>query len=60
MNLPRKEKNMTRDDVIRELETTLDKIKDYGVPDGMSDDSCFDVIILIESAIDKAKGAEDD
>lgn len=51
---------MTKDDVIRELETTLDKIKDYGVPDGMSDDSCFDVIILIESAIDKAKGAEDD
>ena len=51
---------MTRDDVIRELETTLDKIKDYGVPDGMSDDSYFDVIILIESAIDKAKGAEDD
>lgn len=51
---------MTRDDVIRELETTLDKIKDYGVPEGMTDDTCFDVIVLIESAIDKAKGDEND
>lgn len=50
---------MTRDEVITSLEELLEKIKDYGTPEGMTDDACFDVIIDIEDAIDKAKGDEE-
>lgn len=49
---------MTRDEVITSLEELLEQIKDYGTPDGMTDDACFDVIIDIESAIDRAKDDE--
>ena len=49
---------MTRDEVIESLEELLKKIKDYGVPDGMTDESCFNVIVSIEGAIDKAKEDE--
>lgn len=50
---------MTRDEVIRSLEELLEKIKDYGIPDGMTDDAYIDVIIDIEDAIDKAKEDEE-
>lgn len=55
----RKEKNMTRDDLITSLEELLEKIKDYGTPDGMTDDAYFDVVIDLEDAIDKAKDDEE-
>lgn len=45
---------MTRDEVITSLEELLEKIKDYGTPDGMTDEAYFDMIISLESAIDKA------
>lgn len=50
----RKEKNMTRDDLIKSLKELLETIKDYGVPDGMTDGAYFDVVIELETAIDKA------
>lgn len=50
----RKEKNMTRDDLITSLEELLETIKDYGAPDGMTDEAYFDVVIELETAIDKA------
>lgn len=45
---------MTRDDLIKSLKELLEAIKDYGVPDGMTDEAYFDVVIDLESAIDKA------
>lgn len=50
---------MTRDEVITSLEELLEKIKDYGTPDGMTDDAYFDVVIDLEDAIDKAKDDEE-
>lgn len=45
---------MTREEVIKKLEGILEKIKDYGVPDGMTDEAYFDMVISLESAIGKA------
>lgn len=45
---------MTRDDLIKSLKELLENLKDYGTPDGMTDGAYFDVIIDLESAIDKA------
>ena len=45
---------MTRDEVIMRLEGMLEEIKDYGVPDGMTDEAYFDMVISLESAIGKA------
>lgn len=50
---------MTRDGLIEKLETLLAELKDYGVPEGMTDQAYFDVVIDIESAIDKAKENEE-
>lgn len=49
---------VTREEVIGNLEKLLAKIKDYGVPDGMTDDAYFNVVVAIEDAIDKAKDDE--
>lgn len=45
---------MTREYVIKKLEGMLEEIKDYGTPDGMTDEAYFDMIVDLESAIDKA------
>lgn len=50
----RKERKMTREEVIKKLEGMLEEIKDYGVPDGMTDEAYFDMVISLESAIGKA------
>lgn len=50
---------MTRDELIEKLETLLADLKDYGVPEDMTDQAYFDVVIDIESAIDKAKENEE-
>ncbi len=49
---------MTRDGLIEKLETLLEELKDY-VPEGMTDQAYFDVVIDIESAIDTAKENEE-
>lgn len=54
----RKEKGMTKSELIEKLEGLLEEVKDYGVPDGMTDEAYFDVVINLESAIDRA--TEDD
>ena len=46
---------MTKNELIEKLEGLLEEVKDYGVPDGMTDETYFDVVIDLESAIDKAK-----
>ena len=46
---------MTKSELIEKLEGLLEEVKDYGVPDGMTDEAYFDVVIDLESAIDKAK-----
>lgn len=50
---------MTKDDVIERLAQLLDEIEEYGVPDGMTDKACFEVVVCIEGAIEKAKEDED-
>ncbi len=50
---------MTKDDLIKNLEELLENLKDYGVPDGMTDGAYFDVIVDLESAIDKATEREE-
>lgn len=49
---------MARDELIEKLETLLAELKDY-VPEDMTDQAYFDVVIDIESAIDKAKENEE-
>ena len=51
---------MNKDDVIRKLSTFLEELKDYGVPDGMTDQTFFDVVVGLESVIDKAIENEED
>lgn len=55
----RKEKDMTKNELIEKLEGLLEEVKDYGVPDGMTDEAYFDVVIDLESAIDRAKDDEE-
>lgn len=50
---------MTRDGLIAKLEILLADLKDDGVPEGMTDQAYFDVVIDIESAIDTAKENEE-
>ena len=49
---------MTKNELIEKLEGLLEEVKDYGVPDGMTDEAYFDVVIDLESAIDRT--TEDD
>lgn len=55
----RKEQDMTKNELIEKLEGLLEEVKDYGVPDGMTDEAYFDVVIDLESAIDRAKDDEE-
>lgn len=55
----RKEQNMTRNELIEKLEGLLEEVKDFGVPVGMTDEAYFDVVIDLESAIDRATENEE-
>lgn len=55
----RKGQNMTRNELIKKLEGLLEEVKDFGVPVGMTDEAYFDVVIDLESAIDKATENEE-
>lgn len=50
---------MTRNELIEKLEGLLEEVKDFGVPVGMTDEAYFDVIVDLESAIDKATENEE-
>ena len=46
---------MTREEVVKEFETILEKLKDNGVPEGMTDETYFDIVVEVEDIIEKAK-----
>lgn len=51
---------MSRDEFIKRLTSFLEELKDYGVPDGMTDQTFFDVVVGLESVIDIAVENEDE
>ena len=46
---------MNRDYVIQTISSLLEEMKVYGTPYGMTDEVYFDVVVDLESALEKAR-----